>query len=292
MSATAANRERKFCQTPWLVTCEAPAMLPACNEIFFLRRQIQRIGLSQGQINHPLTIWHLFGFIQKNQRVVMSMQSGTRKAVRFRGRSYLAYMLTPEPPIYEWLADLNSWVSQAPGYFVGKPVILDLSAVTLSNSAIVQLLSELLTRDIRIMGLEGVDPDVVGSDLPPVLVGGRPLLWLNPNPRRLRRPRRLSLRSLQHCSWKIPCAPARAWFFPMAMSRCSARSLPAPRSSPVARSTSMARSAAAPSPDRTAMNGRESFAAKSKPNCSRLAASTERLTILKRNCAATHTSLA
>ena len=88
----------------------------------------------------------------------MSVQSASRKSIRFRGRSYLAYMLTPEPPIYDWLADLNGWISQAPGYFVGKPVILDLSTVTLSNSAIVQLVSELLARDIRILGLEGVDP--------------------------------------------------------------------------------------------------------------------------------------
>jgi len=101
------------------------------------------------------------------------MQAGSRKPVRFRGRSYLAYMLTPEPPVYEWLVDLNSWISQAPAYFVGKPVILDLSAVTLSNSAIVQLISELLSRGIRIMGLEGVDPHAVGPDLPPVLAGGR-----------------------------------------------------------------------------------------------------------------------
>jgi septum site-determining protein MinC len=82
-------------------------------------------------------------------------------------------MLTPEPPVYEWLADLNSWISQAPGYFAGKPVILDLSAVTLSNSAIIQLISELLARGIRIMGLEGIDPQKVGPDLPPVLAGGR-----------------------------------------------------------------------------------------------------------------------
>ena len=39
----------------------------------------------------------------------MSMQAGSRKPVRFRGRSYLAYMLTPEPPVYEWLTDLDSW---------------------------------------------------------------------------------------------------------------------------------------------------------------------------------------
>jgi septum site-determining protein MinC len=110
----------------------------------------------------------------------MSVQSASRKSIRFRGRSYLAYMLTPEPPVYDWLADLTGWISQAPGYFVGKPVILDLSAVTLSNSAIVQLVSELLARDIRILGLEGVDPLQAGPDLPPVLTGGRAVAIAEP----------------------------------------------------------------------------------------------------------------
>ena len=110
----------------------------------------------------------------------MSVQSASRKSVRFRGRSYLAYMLTPEPPVYDWLADLNGWISQAPGYFVGKPVILDLSAVTLSNSAIVQLLSELVARGIRVLGLEGVDPREADPGLPPVLTGGRTVAIAEP----------------------------------------------------------------------------------------------------------------
>ena len=110
----------------------------------------------------------------------MSVQSASRKSIRFRGRSYLAYMLTPEPPVYDWLADLTGWISQAPGYFIGKPVILDLSAVTLSNSAIVQLVSEPLARDIRILGLEGVDPLQAGPDLPPVLTGGRAVAIAEP----------------------------------------------------------------------------------------------------------------
>jgi septum site-determining protein MinC len=89
-------------------------------------------------------------------------------------------MLTPEAPIYDWLADLTGWISQVPGYFVGKPVILDLSAVTLSNSAMVQLVSELLVRDIRIIGLEGVDAREAGPDLPPVLTGGRSVAIAEP----------------------------------------------------------------------------------------------------------------
>jgi septum site-determining protein MinC len=96
-----------------------------------------------------------------------------RKSIGFRGRSYLAFVLTPEPPIFEWLADLNEWISRSSGYFIGKPVILDLSAVTLSNAAIVQLISELQTRSIRIVGLEGIEQSELGPDLPPVLTGGR-----------------------------------------------------------------------------------------------------------------------
>lgn len=96
-----------------------------------------------------------------------------RKPIRLRGRSYLAFVLTPEPPIFEWLAELSEWTSQSSGYFSGKPVILDLSAVSLSNAAIVHLVSELQARGIRILGLEGLDPSELGPDLPPVLSGGR-----------------------------------------------------------------------------------------------------------------------
>lgn len=94
-----------------------------------------------------------------------------RKSIRFRGRSFLAFVLTPEPPIFQWLANLDEWASQFDGYFIGKPVVLDLSAAKLSNSAIVHLINELGTRNIRVMGLEGVEQSKLGPELPPVLKG-------------------------------------------------------------------------------------------------------------------------
>jgi len=103
----------------------------------------------------------------------MSDRGPQRKPIRFRGRSFLAYVLTPEPPIFDWLGDINAWIAQSAGYFVGKPVILDLSGVTLSHSAILHLIGELQSRDIRIIGLEGVDGSTLGPELPPVLTGGR-----------------------------------------------------------------------------------------------------------------------
>ena len=94
--------------------------------------------------------------------------------MRLRGRSFLAFALTPEPPLVEWLAQLDVWMRNSVGFFVGRPVILNLTSVDLSVAAIEHLVSELETRDIRIMGIEGAKPDKLGPKMPPVLKGGRP----------------------------------------------------------------------------------------------------------------------
>lgn len=93
--------------------------------------------------------------------------------MRFRGRSYMAFALAPEPPVADWLADIDAWIRSSAGFFVGRPVVLDLAAVSLSSAAVGHLVSELEARDIRIMGIEGADPAALGPGLPPVLRGGR-----------------------------------------------------------------------------------------------------------------------
>jgi septum site-determining protein MinC len=92
---------------------------------------------------------------------------------RFRGRSYLAFALTPEAPIADWLTELDQCLAGSAGFFTNRPVVLDLSAVTLSRHAIAHLLSELRLRNLQIMGIEGADPAELGPDLPPLLRGGR-----------------------------------------------------------------------------------------------------------------------
>jgi septum site-determining protein MinC len=93
--------------------------------------------------------------------------------VRLRGRSYLAFVLTPVVPIIEWLKDLDDTLARSPGFFVGKPVVLDLSAVELSRSAITHLIISLEKKNIRILGIEGVDASLLTSTMPPALSGGR-----------------------------------------------------------------------------------------------------------------------
>jgi septum site-determining protein MinC len=97
------------------------------------------------------------------------------QSIRFRGRSFLAFALTPEPPVADWLSELDKWTRNSPGFFAGKAVILDLAAVKLSESAIAHLIDQLSGRGIRIMALEGADPSTLGPRLPPVLLGGRPV---------------------------------------------------------------------------------------------------------------------
>jgi septum site-determining protein MinC len=98
----------------------------------------------------------------------------TRQAIRLRGRSFLAFVLAPEPPIVDWLAELDSWIERSPGFFSAKPVVLDLSGVTLNKSEFTGLIADLQARAIRITGVEHADPSWLGLGLPPPMSGGRP----------------------------------------------------------------------------------------------------------------------
>jgi septum site-determining protein MinC len=97
----------------------------------------------------------------------------TRQLVRLRGRSYVAFVFSPVVPIVEWLAEIDATLARSPGYFVGKPIVLDLAAVDLSNSAIAHLVGSLNERNIRVLGIEGVEEARLGANMPPLLTGGR-----------------------------------------------------------------------------------------------------------------------
>jgi len=98
-----------------------------------------------------------------------------RHSFRFRGRNFLALVLRPALPISGWLGELDDWLNRSPGFFTGKPLILDLAGVGLERADIVGLIGELKTRTIRIMGIEGVEASVLDDTLPPLLTGGRTL---------------------------------------------------------------------------------------------------------------------
>jgi septum site-determining protein MinC len=97
----------------------------------------------------------------------------THQLVRMRGRSYVAFVFCPVVPIAGWLEEIDATLARSPGFFVGKPVVLDLSAVDLSQTAIAHLVTSLEQRNIRILGIEGVDESHLTTGMPPLLTGGR-----------------------------------------------------------------------------------------------------------------------
>ncbi|MET0222252.1 MAG: septum site-determining protein MinC, partial [Tardiphaga sp.] len=97
----------------------------------------------------------------------------TRQLIRLRGRSYVAFVFSPVVPIAGWLSDLDATLAGSPGFFVGKPVVLDLSALDLSPLAITHLIKSIEARSIRVLGLEGVEPARLSIGMPPLLTGGR-----------------------------------------------------------------------------------------------------------------------
>jgi septum site-determining protein MinC len=108
----------------------------------------------------------------------------TRQLVRMRGRSYVAFVFSPVVPIQGWLEEVDTTLARSPGFFVGKPVVLDLSAVELSQSAIAHLVASLEQRNIRVLGIEGVDAARLTTSMPPLLTGGRPTVLIQNEPKK------------------------------------------------------------------------------------------------------------
>jgi septum site-determining protein MinC len=85
--------------------------------------------------------------------------------VRFWNRSFMALVVAPEFPMGDWFAALDRQLLSAPGFFYGRPVIVDLSAAVgdAGPGAAAIVLDGLEARDLRLVGVEGVDPALLAG---------------------------------------------------------------------------------------------------------------------------------
>jgi septum site-determining protein MinC len=93
----------------------------------------------------------------------------------------MAFVLAPTPPIADWLQDFDRFARRSPGFFAGRPVVVDISAMPATRPDLVHMVTELRRRHITIMGLDGRTPGELGADargLPPVLTGGKEIAAL------------------------------------------------------------------------------------------------------------------
>jgi len=70
---------------------------------------------------------------------------------------FVALRLCPVVPIAGWLEEVDVTLARSPGFFAGKTGGARLSAVDLSQSASLTSSPSLEQRNIRILGIEGVD---------------------------------------------------------------------------------------------------------------------------------------
>jgi septum site-determining protein MinC len=95
------------------------------------------------------------------------------RSIRLKGRSFLAVMLSPDLPIEDWLAKLDDLSARSAGFFLEKPVVLDVSDLEIDRAQLKHLIAELATRRVHIMGIEGGRPSLIEPGMPPMMKGGR-----------------------------------------------------------------------------------------------------------------------
>jgi septum site-determining protein MinC len=81
--------------------------------------------------------------------------------IAIRGRSFLALVVAPEPPLETWFAALDRRLRQAPGFLAGRPVIADLAQAAgpgAEPEAALDALDGLIARGLKVIGAEGIDP--------------------------------------------------------------------------------------------------------------------------------------
>jgi len=96
--------------------------------------------------------------------------SETRPFIRLRGRSIMALVLVPEPPLDSWLASLDAQIERAPTFFDGRLVVVDLGTLPPATPHVADLVRGIAERGIHVIALEGAHPSWPGLER-----WGRPL---------------------------------------------------------------------------------------------------------------------
>src|SRR5580698_2783156 len=106
--------------------------------------------------NGPLTI-RCVNHKSKIRGEFVTAAARPRHSIRFHSRSFHAMALAPQAPLTDWLAELDAWVERSPGFFAGRPIVLDLSNLEATKDDALELTKSLFERNIQIMAIEGGD---------------------------------------------------------------------------------------------------------------------------------------
>jgi septum site-determining protein MinC len=84
-------------------------------------------------------------------------------AIVIRGRSFMALIVSPEPPLENWFATLDQQMHRSAGFFTDRPVIANLAAALGAEEGPEAVLEALDERSLRVIGIEGIDPALLAG---------------------------------------------------------------------------------------------------------------------------------
>ncbi|WP_299811770.1 septum site-determining protein MinC [uncultured Roseibium sp.] len=93
--------------------------------------------------------------------------------MKFKGKSFIAIVLTPEPPFPDWFKEIDRIIARSPGFFIDRPIILDVRGSKIPIDELEELLAGLTERSVRVMGIDGVAGTRLKPGMPPSFSGGR-----------------------------------------------------------------------------------------------------------------------
>jgi septum site-determining protein MinC len=97
------------------------------------------------------------------------------RSIRIKGRSFLAVVLSPDLPFDDWLTRLDDLASRSAGFFLARPVVLDVTGLKIDRPELKALIDALTERNVSVMSIEGARHSILGPGMPPAIKGGRPV---------------------------------------------------------------------------------------------------------------------
>lgn len=73
----------------------------------------------------------------------------------------MALIVAPEAPFEDWLTALDQQMERSAGFFADRPVVANLAATAAAGIAPESMLDALEARELRIIGVEGIDAGVL-----------------------------------------------------------------------------------------------------------------------------------
>ena len=137
------------------------------------RSRCRNVLTGARRVNHLLTI-SLIDRINTSFTKITKVLTDAR-SIRIKVRSFLAVVLSPDLPLDEWLVRLDDLAARSAGFFLGRPVVLDVTELAIDRTQMTELLTGLGQRNVSIMGIEGARPSMLAPGMPPLLKGGRPV---------------------------------------------------------------------------------------------------------------------